>query len=106
MAIVPVDNTFGLRGLGRDPSCRGLVSSISGSATVSWPSQGGPLPRASRRLSCCVSRYPTALGFDDAATIPIVYTTAAYSLFDIGGLRKGQVRTSCPSPPKCLGLTE
>lgn len=30
------------------------------------------------------------LSFEDAATIPLVYLTSMYSLFNIGGLRKGQ----------------
>lgn len=38
----------------------------------------------------CCGRIPNNLSFDDAATMPTVYATAIYSLFDVGGLSKGQ----------------
>ncbi len=55
--------------------------------------------------SHCV-KIPDRLAFDDAATMPIVYITAAYSLFDVGGLRKGQVRRAYLSsfPSRLLTL--
>jgi NADPH:quinone reductase-like Zn-dependent oxidoreductase len=34
---------------------------------------------------------PDDLGFEDAATMPCVYTTVIYSLLTIGQLQKGQV---------------
>lgn len=37
-----------------------------------------------------IHRIPNSLSFEDAATIPVVYLTSIYSLFNIGGLRKGQ----------------
>jgi NADPH:quinone reductase-like Zn-dependent oxidoreductase len=37
-------------------------------------------------------KIPDSLTFDKAASIPTVFVTAACSLFDIGGLQKGQVR--------------
>ncbi|KAF2756071.1 ketoacyl-synt-domain-containing protein [Pseudovirgaria hyperparasitica] len=37
----------------------------------------------------CV-KIPDELSFEDAATMPCVYMTAIYSLFDIGGLQGGQ----------------
>lgn len=37
-----------------------------------------------------VHRIPDSLSFEDAATIPVVYLTSIYSLFNLGGLRKGQ----------------
>lgn len=39
----------------------------------------------------CV-KMPDSLEFEDAATMPCVYTTSIYSLFDVGNLQKGQVR--------------
>ena len=39
------------------------------------------------------AKIPDNLSFDDAATMGAVYATAIYSLFDIGGLQEGQVRT-------------
>ena len=39
------------------------------------------------------AKIPDKLSFDDAATMGGVYVTAIYSLFDIGGLQEGQVRT-------------
>ena len=40
--------------------------------------------------SLCV-KCPTELGFTDAATMPLAYSVALYSLIDVGGLQKGQV---------------
>lgn len=34
---------------------------------------------------------PDELGFEDAATLPCVYTTAIHCLMTVGQLRKGQV---------------
>ena len=45
------------------------------------------------RIQCPVGRahhIPTDMSFTDAATIPLVYLTSMYSLFDIGGLSKGK----------------
>lgn len=36
-------------------------------------------------------RIPGGLSFEDAATIPCVFATALYSIFDVGNLQKGQV---------------
>jgi NADPH:quinone reductase-like Zn-dependent oxidoreductase len=36
-------------------------------------------------------RIPGGLSFEDAATMPCVFATALYSIFDIGNLQKGQV---------------
>lgn len=47
------------------------------------------------RLQCVadrVHRIPDSLSFEDAATIPLVYLTAIYSLFHLGNLKEGQVR--------------
>lgn len=47
------------------------------------------------RVQCPVERVhviPTTMSFEDAATIPLVYLTAIYSLYHIGNLREGQVR--------------
>lgn len=38
----------------------------------------------------CV-RIPDDLSFEDGATMPCVYSTSIYSLFNVGGLTKGQV---------------
>ncbi|KAJ5761957.1 Acyl transferase/acyl hydrolase/lysophospholipase [Penicillium nucicola] len=35
-------------------------------------------------------RIPSGLSFEDAATMPCVFATAMYSIFDIGNLKKGQ----------------
>lgn len=43
-------------------------------------------------------KIPDSLSLQDAATMPCVYATAMYSLFDVGRLRKGQVVT----PDPCL----
>ena len=48
------------------------------------------------RLQCPAERVhiiPNSMSFEDAATIPLVYLTAIYSLYHLGGLREGQVRS-------------
>ncbi|MCJ1384548.1 hypothetical protein MMC17_007665 [Xylographa soralifera] len=45
------------------------------------------------RIQCPVGRahhIPIDMSFRDAATIPLVYLTSMYSLFDVGGLSKGK----------------
>lgn len=37
------------------------------------------------------AKIPANLTFEDAATMPAVFATAVYSLFNIGGLKRGQV---------------
>lgn len=39
-------------------------------------------------------RIPSGLSFEDAATMPCVFATSIYSLFNIGDLKRGQVRAS------------
>jgi NADPH:quinone reductase-like Zn-dependent oxidoreductase len=36
-------------------------------------------------------KIPASLTFEDGATMPAVFTTAVASLFNIGGLQRGQV---------------
>ena len=45
------------------------------------------------RLQCPADRVhviPASMSFEDAATIPLVYLTAVYSLYHLGNLREGQ----------------
>jgi NADPH:quinone reductase-like Zn-dependent oxidoreductase len=45
------------------------------------------------RIQCPVERahrIPDFLSFEEAASIPLVYLTSMYSLFDVGGLSKGR----------------
>ena len=47
------------------------------------------------RLVVCgqrVVRIPEELSFEDAATMPAVYTTVVHCLLNVGRLAKGQVR--------------
>lgn len=41
-----------------------------------------------------VHRIPDTMSFEDAASIPLVYATAVYSLLDVANLQTDQVRTS------------
>lgn len=36
-------------------------------------------------------RIPGGLSFEDAATMPCVFATAIYAIFDVGNLKRGQV---------------
>lgn len=42
-------------------------------------------------------RIPGGLSFTDAASMPCVFSTSIYSIFDVGNLKKGQVRSPQPS---------
>lgn len=49
------------------------------------------------RLQSPVDRVhviPEWMSFEDAATIPLVYVTAIYSLYHLGNLKEGQVRVT------------
>lgn len=60
------------------------------------------------------AKIPNNLSFDDAATMAVVYSTSIYSLFNVGGLKKGQVskvhlehrvqcqRQAVSTHPQCL----
>ena len=41
-----------------------------------------------------VIKMPAGISFEEAATVPCVYTTVIHSLLDLGHLRGGQVRLS------------
>lgn len=43
-----------------------------------------------RCLGTSVQQIPANMSFEDAATIPVIYCTAYYSLFDLGRLTKGE----------------
>lgn len=43
------------------------------------------------------NRSPDSLSFEDAASMPVVYSTAYYCLIEIGRLEKGQVRGNMTS---------
>ena len=47
------------------------------------------------------AKIPPDLSFEDAATMPSVYSTVIHSLIDIGRLEKDQVRESMCSNPRC-----
>lgn len=47
------------------------------------------------------AKIPSDLSFEDAATMPVVFATAIYSMFDLGGLQEGQV--SPPHPCQARG---
>ena len=50
------------------------------------------------------AKIPAELSFNEAATMPLAYSIALYSLIDVAGLRKGQV--SFPNGPKRALLTQ
>jgi NADPH:quinone reductase-like Zn-dependent oxidoreductase len=49
---------------------------------------------AMRELFC--ARIPESMSFEDAATMPCVYSTALYSLFDLARLEQDQVSLRFP----------
>lgn len=48
-------------------------------------------------IAHCVQVIPSWMSFEDAATIPLVYTTALRSLFHLGNLQQHQVIQKRPS---------
>ncbi|MEV3875251.1 SDR family NAD(P)-dependent oxidoreductase, partial [Streptomyces sp. NPDC049906] len=52
-----------------------------------FPGAFGPVAVADRRT---VARIPTGWSFARAASVPVVFLTAYYGLFDLGGLRRGE----------------
>lgn len=52
------------------------------------------------------AKIPDELSFEEAATLPCVYSTVIHSLLTIGGLQKDQVRAHLPPFLKRLMLTD
>lgn len=46
----------------------------------------------------CVQTIPSWMSFEEAATIPLAYSTAIQALFHLGNLQEGQVSKNPPNP--------
>ena len=76
--------------------CSGIISAIGSKVKdlsigdrVCAMSEGAYSTYA-RCLGTSVHKIPDLMSFEDAATIPVIYCTAYYSLFDVGRLIKGE----------------
>ncbi|ESZ94274.1 polyketide synthase [Sclerotinia borealis F-4128] len=76
--------------------CSGIISRIGSKVThlavgdrVAAMSEGA-YSTYTRCLGTSAQKVPHAMTFEDAATIPVIYCTAYYSLFDLARLEKGE----------------
>lgn len=76
--------------------CSGVVSSIGSAVTdlavgdrVTAMSEGA-YASYTRSKAASAFKIPQNMSFEDAATVPVVYCTAYYSLFDLGRLCEGE----------------
>lgn len=94
MGIIPEDEYM----LGCE--CAGVVRQLGPGVTkvnigdrVVVQGQGTYVNRV-QSIAQCVHVIPSWMSFEEAATIPLVYTTAIQSLFHLGNLQRGQVSKS------------
>ncbi|KAI9640185.1 hypothetical protein NHQ30_011422 [Ciborinia camelliae] len=76
--------------------CSGIISRIGSAVThltvgdrVAAMSEGA-YSTYTRCLGTSAQKIPHSMTFEDAATIPVIYCTAYYSLFDLARLEKGE----------------
>ena len=76
--------------------CSGIISAVGSKVTdlsvgdrVCAMSEGA-YSTYTRCLGTSVQKIADSMSFEDAATIPVIYCTAYYSLFDLGRLVKGE----------------
>lgn len=76
--------------------CSGVITAIGSKVTdvrvgdrVCAMSEGAYSTHA-RCRGTSVQKIADNMSFEDAATIPVIYCTAYYSLFDLGRLTKGE----------------
>lgn len=80
--------------------CAGVVKRVGPGVTKFQAGDRVAVMRSgtyANRLQAPVERthvIPSWMSFEDAATIPLVYMTALYSMFHLGNLREGQVSTT------------
>lgn len=92
MGIVgaPIDEGFGLEAAGVVSKIGPQVKDLRVGDRVIFMGHGTFASHCINLERLC-AKMPDDLSFEDGATMPCVYSTAIYSLFNIGGLRKGQV---------------
>lgn len=76
--------------------CAGVISRVGSKVTdlkvgdrVCAMSEGA-YATYTRCLSTSAQKIPESISFEDASTMPVIYCTAYYSLFDLGRLVKGE----------------
>jgi NADPH:quinone reductase-like Zn-dependent oxidoreductase len=76
--------------------CSGLITSVGKNVTDIFPGQRvmatpeGAYSTYARCLSTSVTPIPDSMSDEEAATIPIIFCTAYYGLFDLGNLAAGE----------------
>jgi len=92
MGIVEAEeNGFGLEGAGIVRRVGNKVTDLLPGDRVMLLSSCSFASRVIVSENVC-EKIPGGLSFEDAATMPCVFATALYSIFDVGNLKKGQVR--------------
>ncbi|KAM0158453.1 hypothetical protein ACHAPG_004132 [Botrytis cinerea] len=77
--------------------CSGIISSVGANLNHRfrvgdrvWSLVATPYANFARSLGCTVYKIPDSMSFLTAASIPVVFTTAYYSLVNVAKLKKGQ----------------
>jgi NADPH:quinone reductase-like Zn-dependent oxidoreductase len=90
MGIVEGANGFGLEGAGIVSRIGPNVEGLKAGDRVMFISHSAFSTHVVVSENLC-ERIPDDLSFEDAATMPCVFATSYYSIFNIGNLKKGQV---------------
>lgn len=77
--------------------CVGIVTQVGPDSTFQIGDRvavlgGGSYRTTYNTTSALCTKIPDNLSFEDAATMPCVYTTVIYSLMDLARIERGQVR--------------
>lgn len=90
MGIVEASDGFGLEGAGVVNRIGPDVTGLKVGDRVMFIGHSAFATQITVSENIC-EKIPHDLSFEDAATIPCVFATSYYSIFNIGNLEKGQV---------------
>lgn len=93
MGIVESENGFGLEGAGIVNRTGPNVEGLKAGDRVFFIAHDSFATHVVISENLC-ERIPDDLSFEDAATMPCVFATSYYSIFNMGSLEKGQVSYS------------
>jgi NADPH:quinone reductase-like Zn-dependent oxidoreductase len=85
------ENGFGLEGAGIVRRAGANVTDLKAGDRVMFMSNCTFATHRVMPETLCEG-IPSELSFEDAATMPCVFATSIYSIFNVGNLQKGQVR--------------
>lgn len=91
MGIVDGENGFGLEGAGVVNRVGPNVSDLQVGDRVFFIAHDSFATHVVMSENLC-EKIPDDLSYEDAATMPCVFATSYHSIFNMGNLKKGQVR--------------